>query len=126
MTAPAEQHLMLNAKAGLRAPILIRLSTIALVVAICAPTRPSWARALHKNWQTGALVKRGALTPTETLGQKLNCSWPETIYTVDSSVYTYQFLGWPFEFYPRPMPLAIVFRVYADGHVRVRDPKTKH
>ena len=104
--------------------ILITITISLFLVAILAFAPTSWARSQHGDWQTGRLVKQETLTPTYTLGRKIDCSFPQAIFTVESSIFTYQFAGFPFDLNSYSTLPSIVFRIYADGNVRVRDPKT--
>lgn len=111
----------------MRAAISARLALVTIAL-LSAATTCSLAQTKSKDWQTGTLVSRELLVPADKRAQPAGCRLlPFTVYTVDTSNYRYQFIGFPISFSPGSPTLAITFRVDSyDDDVYLRDPKTKH
>lgn len=100
-----------------------RLRQLGIASCVFLIASASWAGSKSKNWQTGKLVKREALTFSEMtdLG---GCFLPQAIFTVDSSTYTYEFVGFSYALtLTRP---SVVFKIYPDGSVFIRDKQNRH
>lgn len=106
----------------MRAAISVRLVLVTITL-LFAAAMPSSARPKSKDWQTGKLVSRKTLVPTDTKAKSGRCLFPPILYTVETSNYKYQFIGYQFSFYST-LP-TITFRIDShDGTIHVRDPKS--
>jgi len=72
-------------------------------------------------------MSRELLVPADAKIKNGGCLFALTVYTVDTSNYKYQFIGYAFSFLSDSTSPTVTFRIDRyDGEVYAREPKTKH